>query len=110
MLNADTGTSSLLAVERDPGPQVSTRGIGRVMAHVQDLPAQDGQSGAELDQVGVVGDIGARRAEMNHAPRGGRGICEGVHMRHDVVPEPLLVSRHRLEIDIVEMEIGRAHV
>jgi putative nucleotidyltransferase with HDIG domain len=39
MLNADTGTSSLLAVDRDTGPQVGTRGIGRAMAHVQDLPA-----------------------------------------------------------------------
>jgi putative nucleotidyltransferase with HDIG domain len=40
MLNADTGTSSLLTVDpEDAGPRVSTRGIGRVMAHVQDLPA-----------------------------------------------------------------------
>jgi putative nucleotidyltransferase with HDIG domain len=40
MLNADIGTSSLLAVPpADAGPRVSTRGIGRVMASVQDLPA-----------------------------------------------------------------------
>ena len=39
MLNDDTGTSSLLAIDPDTGPQVTTRGIGRVMAHVQDLPA-----------------------------------------------------------------------
>ena len=40
MLNTDAGTSSLLTV--DPGeaaPAVSTRGIGRVMAHLQELPA-----------------------------------------------------------------------
>ncbi len=40
MLNADTGTSSLLMVDPvDEGRRVSTRGIGRVMAHVHDLPA-----------------------------------------------------------------------
>lgn len=40
MLNVDTGTSSLLAMApEDSGPRVSTRGIGRVMAHVHELPA-----------------------------------------------------------------------
>jgi putative nucleotidyltransferase with HDIG domain len=39
MLNADEGTSSLLTLDPDTGPRVGTRGIGRVMAHVQDLPA-----------------------------------------------------------------------
>ena len=40
MLNADTGTSSLLAMDpEEAGPRVSTRGIGRVMAHVHELPA-----------------------------------------------------------------------
>ena len=40
MLNPDTRTPPLLAVEPAEAPaQVSTRGIGRVMAHVQELPA-----------------------------------------------------------------------
>jgi putative nucleotidyltransferase with HDIG domain len=39
MLNADEGTSSLLTMDPDTGPRVSTGGISRVMAHVQDLPA-----------------------------------------------------------------------
>jgi putative nucleotidyltransferase with HDIG domain len=40
MLNADTGTSSLLAMDpEEAGPRVTTRGIGRVMAHVHELPA-----------------------------------------------------------------------
>ncbi len=40
MLNTEAGTSSLLTVDlADAGPTVSTRGIGRVMAHVQELPA-----------------------------------------------------------------------
>ncbi len=39
MLNADSGTSLLTIDAPDPGPVVSTRGIGRVMAHVQELPA-----------------------------------------------------------------------
>jgi HD-like signal output (HDOD) protein/DNA-binding CsgD family transcriptional regulator len=40
MLNADVGTSSLLTINpADAGPAVSTRGIGRVMAQVHDLPA-----------------------------------------------------------------------
>jgi putative nucleotidyltransferase with HDIG domain len=42
MLNADLGPSSLLVVDPEdaaPQPRVSTRGIGRVMAQVQELPA-----------------------------------------------------------------------
>ncbi len=41
MLNTDTGTSSLLTVDPVDAtpPQVTTRGIGRVMAQVQILPA-----------------------------------------------------------------------
>jgi putative nucleotidyltransferase with HDIG domain len=39
MLNADTGTSLLVTDPEGAGPRVSTRGIGRVMAHVQELPA-----------------------------------------------------------------------
>jgi putative nucleotidyltransferase with HDIG domain len=39
MLNADTGTSLLTIDVPDTGPRVSTRGIGRVMAHVRELPA-----------------------------------------------------------------------
>jgi putative nucleotidyltransferase with HDIG domain len=40
MLNADTDTSSLFHLDpADATAQVSTRGIGRVMAHVQELPA-----------------------------------------------------------------------
>ena len=40
MLNADLGTSSLLEMDLEPAtPRVSTRGIGRVMARVQELPA-----------------------------------------------------------------------
>jgi putative nucleotidyltransferase with HDIG domain len=40
MLNADTGTSSLLTADpADARPRVSSRGVGRVLAHVQELPA-----------------------------------------------------------------------
>ncbi len=40
MLNEAPAMSSLLTVDSpDDGPRVTTRGIGRVMAHVQDLPA-----------------------------------------------------------------------
>jgi putative nucleotidyltransferase with HDIG domain len=40
VLNADIATSSLLTADpADSGARVSTRGIGRVMAHVHDLPA-----------------------------------------------------------------------
>ena len=40
MLNEDSVAPSLLAVEPvDAAPRVSTRGVGRVMAHVHELPA-----------------------------------------------------------------------
>ena len=87
MLNADTGTSSLLAVEADTGPQVSTRGIGRVMAHVHELPAfapacdhalsalDAGNSGftdlvaAIESDTGLIVAVMRRAQRLHHAPR-----------------------------------------
>ena len=44
---------------------------------------------------------------MDERPRRRRLVAEGVHVRHDVVPEAPLVARGRGEVDVVEV---RAHL
>ena len=65
--------------------------------------AKQSQAALHLDQVRVVGDERARRAQVNHTARRGRGITEGMHMRHHVVTEPLLELGDLREIDVVHV-------
>ncbi len=67
------------------------------------MTAKDREPGAELDQVRVVRDVGARGAEMNHAAGRRCRVGERVHVRHHVVAETLLVRGHGLEIDVVQV-------
>ena len=58
---------------------------------------------ADQDQVGVVGDVAARRAEVDDLP-GRRGdVAVGVDVGHDVVAEPLLVGPGGVEVDVVDL-------
>src|SRR5262249_37784405 len=58
-------------------------------------------------QVGVVGDVAARRAQVND-PAGGRAaVAVCVDVRHHVVPQLALVLRRPGEIDVVD---GRAQL
>ena len=72
-----------------------------------DATTEDLESRPKLDQVGVIGDVGARRTQVDDPPGGRRDISEGVHVRHDVVAKPLLVAGDGREVDVVEVS---AHV
>jgi len=58
-----------------------------------------------LDQVAVVRDERAGGAEVNDATRRRRRLSEGVHVRHHVVAESLLVFCDLREMDVVEMQL-----
>ena len=60
---------------------------------------------AHQDQVGVVGDVAARGAQVNDRPGSGAQVAVGVHVGHHVVPQLLLVSGGGGEIDVVD--VGR---
>ena len=60
------------------------------------LVADDLQRRADQDQVGVVGDVAARRAQVDDRPGRGRRVAVGVDVRHHVVAEsPLVAARRR---------------
>ena len=67
------------------------------------VDAQQPEPALHLDQVGVVGDVRARRAEVDHAARRRRRLAERVHVRHHVVPEAPLVLGDLREVDVVEV-------
>ena len=67
------------------------------------LVADDLEGRADQDQVGVVGDVAARRAQVDDRPGHGRGVAQGVDVRHHVVPEPPLVPRGGVEVDRVDL-------
>jgi hypothetical protein len=72
-----------------------------------DQPAQDKtQAFADDQQVGVVGDERAGGAEMDEGASRRRLVSKGMDVRHDVVPELLLVRGRDREVGVVEM---RAH-
>jgi hypothetical protein len=58
---------------------------------------------AHQNQIGVVGDVTACGTEMNNRPSLGADIAIGVHVGHHVVPQLSLVSRRRLEIDVINV-------
>ena len=66
------------------------------------LVADDLQRRADQDQVGVVGDVAARGAQVDDRPGHGRGVAQGVDVRHHVVAEPPLVPRGGVEVDRVD--------
>ena len=75
--------------------------------HADESGANELEAASHLDEVAIVGDVAARRAEMDDPAGRGRHIAERVHVCHHVVPEPALVFRHRGEVDVVQM---RAHL
>ena len=69
--------------------------------------AQQLEPAPHEDQVGVVGDVRARRAEVDERLRRRRDVAERVDVRHHVVAEAPLVRGDGVEVDVVEV---RAHL
>lgn len=53
------------------------------------------------DQVGVVGDVATRRAEMNDSASRRAAIAVGVDVSHHIVPQFLFVLCGESEVDVV---------
>ena len=79
----------------------------------RDLPECDEHGGKPAEQqrqrfahhqlVGVVGDVGARRAEVKERAGGGCLLAEVVDVRHHVVTQALLVLRRAIQVGVVQV-------
>ena len=58
---------------------------------------------AHEHQIGVVGDIAARRAKMNDAAGRGALIAVSVDVRHHIVPQPAFMGIGGGEIDVLNV-------
>ncbi len=81
----------------------STRELAERAERVHELRAQQLEAAAHQQEVGVVGDVRARGAEMNERARRRRHIAERMNVGHDVVAEAALVLGHALEVEVVEV-------
>ena len=58
---------------------------------------------AHDDDVRIVADVAARRAQMNDRARAGAGVAVGVNVAHDVVAQLRFIARRAFVVDIVHM-------
>ena len=58
---------------------------------------------AHQDQIGVVGDVAARRAQMDDRPGRWAHVAVGMDVGHHVVPQLPFVLLGRVEIDVVDV-------
>ena len=54
-------------------------------------------------EVRIADDVLTGRTQVDHAVRAGRPLSVGVHVRHDVVSQALLVCGGRFEVDVLEV-------
>src|SRR5213593_4133376 len=75
----------------------------------RDPSQQQLQPLAHQQEVGVVGDVRAGRAEVNEGTRRRRLLAKMMDVRHHVVPQALLVLGRAVEIGVVEVaaELGQ---
>ena len=69
--------------------------VGERVDHRRQPPGDHLQRFADQDQVGVVGDVAARGAEMDDRPGRGALVAVGVDVGHHVVPQLALVAVRR---------------
>ena len=72
---------------------------GQLYHDLLQFAAQMDESVAVEHKVGVVGDITARRAEVDDALRAGRSRAEGIDVRHHIVPQLLFLRRDEFIVD-----------
>ena len=71
--------------------------------HVERAAAKQIQPATHQNEIGVVGDVGAGGAQMDERLCLRRDVAEGMHVRHHVVTETVLVTGDRIEVDVVEI-------
>ena len=64
---------------------VFARERGEICQHAEQLTAQIAQTVAVENEIGVVGDVAARRTKVDDAGGGRRGLAVGVDVRHHIV-------------------------
>ena len=66
-------------------------------------PREHLQSLAQQQQIGVVGHVATRGAEVDDRPGLGAQVAVGMDVGHHVVPQLPLVTRGRREVDVVHV-------
>ena len=79
--------------------------VGQIGDHLEQLAAQVAQSVAVDDQIGVVGHVAARRAQMDDAGRAGRDLAERVHVRHHVMAHLFFTRTDAVVVNIRDMRL-----
>ena len=82
---------------------VAARSFAEGDEHRLQATEQQLQALAHQQQVGVVGDVGAGRAEVQVRSGRGRLVAEVVDVRHDVVAQAFLVLGGAIEVGVIEM-------
>jgi hypothetical protein len=77
--------------------------LPKLIDYGRDAPRQQRETFANQDQISIVGDITARRAQMDDRPGRRAGVAIGMHVGHHVVPQLRFVSGGTLEVDVVHM-------
>ena len=65
---------------------------------------------AQHQDVGVVGDVAAGRAQVDDALGIGAHVAVGVHVGHHVVAHALLVAAGRVVVDVVDVRLQLVHL
>ena len=76
---------------------------GQALDHRHQPVADQLQRLAQQEQVGVVGHVAARGAQVDDRPGRGADVAVGVDVGHDVVPQPPFVPLGSGKIDVVDM-------
>ncbi|OPZ68321.1 MAG: hypothetical protein BWY81_00891 [Firmicutes bacterium ADurb.Bin467] len=71
--------------------------------HLGELFADERERVVQHQNVGVVGHVAGRRAQVDHAARAGARIGVGEHVRHHVVARALLVTGRGLVVDVKDV-------
>ena len=82
---------------------IPARELAHCHEHRADPPQQELHRLAHQHEVGVVGDVRARRTQVDERPRRGSLIAEVMDVGHHVVAQPPLVLGGLFEVRVVEM-------
>ena len=89
---------------------VRVRKLRELVQHGRELFAHEQQALADLDDIGVVAHIGARRAEVDDARRLRCGLAKGVNVRHNVVADFLFARPRGLVVDVGQVCFHLVHL
>ena len=76
---------------------------GQIFDDRQQFPPEKPQGLPVENQIGVVGDIAACRAQMENPGGGRRGLAVGVDVRHYVMADFPLPARRQIKVNVVDL-------